>query len=189
VRRIRASRRTGISLRHEVGFLTLLTIGLSVLTLGTATVIFSTTEPDISDLSPVFAKTGDDFTILNWVELERRRRALQQGTTVFNGARIQALGYMAEEDWPVPTGKSVRDFVLLPEAGNLLHGAHRFGDQMIAVHLSANNEIKFIPGSLVWAKGILRASFGDPAGTKPLYELNEATVLRADKEDIKRYFH
>jgi hypothetical protein len=188
VRRIRANRKTEISRRHEVGFLTLLTAGLSVLTLGTATAIFSTTEPDISDLSPVFEKTGDDYTILNWVELERRRRALQQGTAVFSGARIQALGYMVEVDRPVSTGKSVRDFVLLPEAGSLLHGVHRFGDQMIAVHLNAHNEIKFIPRSLVWAKGILRAAPGNPAGSKPLYDLDEATALRASKKDIPHYF-
>lgn len=147
----------------------------------------STVEPDISDLSPVIARTGA-YTILNWVELERRSRALQQGIGAFTGARIQALGYMVEGDRPIPTGKSVRAFVLLPDAGSLLHPAHRFGDQMIAVHLTIGHEVEFVPKGLVWAKGILRASSGDPAGSTPLYNLDEATVILASRADIKRYF-
>ena len=147
----------------------------------------STVEPDISDLSPVIARTGD-YTILNWVELERRRHSLQQGTGTFNGARLQALGYMMERDRPIPTGKSVREFVLLPDAGNLLHPAHRFGDQMIAVHLTMGHEVVFVPKGLVWAKGVLRASSGDPAGSTPLYDLDEATVVLASRAEIKQYF-
>ena len=144
--------------------------------------------PDISDLSPVIARTGD-HTILNWVDLERRHRALQQGTYVFNGARIQALGYMMERDRPIPTGKSVREFALLPDAGNLLHPAHRFGDQMIAVHLTIGREVEFVPKRLVWATGILRASSGDPTGSRPLYDLDEATVAPASRVELNHYFH
>jgi hypothetical protein len=184
MRRIRA--KTILPRRHEIRFLILLTACLCLLTFGTARGVFSTAQPDISDLSPVFAKTGD-YTILNWVELERHRSALQQGAVAFTGARIQALGYMMETDRPVPTGKSVREFILLPDAGNFLHPAHRFGDQMIAVHLEGR-EIKFVPRSLVWAKGILRASSGDPAGSRPLYDLDEAIVFAASKMDIQHYF-
>jgi hypothetical protein len=184
MRRIRA--KTILPRRREISFLILLTAGLCVLTFGTARGVFSTAQPDISDLSPVFAK-ADDYTILNWIELERHRSALQQGTGAFTGARIQALGYMMETDRPVPTGKSVREFVLLPDAGNFLHPAHRFGDQMIVVHLDAR-EIRFVPRSLVWAKGILRASPGDPAGSRPLYDLDEAIVFPASKMDIQHYF-
>ena len=147
----------------------------------------STVGPDIADLSPAIARTGD-YTILNWVDLERRRRALQQNARTFTGARIQALGYMMESDRPIPMGKSIREFVLLPDAGNLLHPAHRFGDQMIAVRLTIGHEIEFVPKGLVWAKGILRASSGDPAGSTPLYDLDEATVILASSADIKHFF-
>jgi hypothetical protein len=58
---------------------------------------------------------------------------------------------------------------------------------MIAVHLEGR-EIKFVPRSLVWAKGILRASSGDPAGSRPLYDLDEAIVFAASKMDIQHYF-
>jgi hypothetical protein len=58
---------------------------------------------------------------------------------------------------------------------------------MIVVHLDAR-EIRFVPRSLVWAKGILRASPGDPAGSRPLYDLDEAIVFPASKMDIQHYF-
>jgi hypothetical protein len=59
---------------------------------------------------------------------------------------------------------------------------------MIAVHLTIGHEVEFVPKGLVWAKGILRASSGDPAGSSPLYDLDEATVILASREDIKHYF-
>lgn len=187
VARIRAGRKLSVSRWTEIRFLALLSAGLGFLTFLTAAAIFSTTEPDISDLTPVIAKTGD-YVILNWVELERRRRALAQNAAVFSGARIQALGYMMEAARFVPPGEAVREFVLLPDAGNLLHPAHRFGDQMIAVHLTIGEATKFVPKRLVWAKGILRASSGDPSGPKPLYDLEAASVVPASKTDIKKYF-
>jgi hypothetical protein len=188
VTRRHAKKKSGVSRGHEIRFLVLLTAGLCVLALGTMVVTISTAKPDISDLSPIFAKAGD-YTILNWAELERGPHALKQGTTAFTGALVQALGYLTEPDPPVRAGRSDRGLVLLPDAGNLLHPAHRFGDQMITIYLAAGPPIEFASGSLVWAKGILRASYGDPAGAEPLYELQGATVLRASKEDIKMYFH
>jgi hypothetical protein len=186
VRRIRANPKAVVSRGREIRFLALIAGFLCALTFLTTKAV-STIEPDISDLSPVIPKTGD-YTILNWIELERRRHSLQQGTAAFTGARIQALGYMMERDQPIPTGKSIREFVLLPDAGNFLHPLHRFGDQMIAVHLTIGHEVEFVPKGLVWAKGILRASSGDPAGSSPLYDLDEATVILASKEDIMHYF-
>ena len=177
-----------ISRRHEIRFLILLTVGVCVPVMGTLSAIFLTAEPNISELSPIVGIPGD-YTVLNWIELERgRSHALRQGTNAFTGARVQVLGYMMEVDQPLPKGKRVREFVLLPDAGNLLHPAHRFGDQMIAVHLAVGNETAFNPRSLVWVKGLLRASSGDPAGAKPLYHLEEATAFPASKMDIKRYF-
>lgn len=156
-------------------------------TVGALIAIISTAEPDISDLSPVVQTVGQ-YAVLNWPDLERRSRALQQGAAVFAGARVQALGYMVESDRPIRAGEPVRDFVLLPDAGNLLHPAHRFGDQMIAVHLAAGMQIQFTPRRLVWARGVLRASSGNPGGDKPLYALEEATATPANETDLKRYF-
>lgn len=183
----RPKERRVVSRWHEVRFLLLVTAGLCVPALGALIAIFSTAEPDVSDLTPVLQTIGP-YAVLNWSDLERRPRALQQGTGVFAGARVQALGYMMESDGPIRAGEPVHDFVLLPDAGHLLHPAHRLGDQMIAVHLIAEEQVQFAPRSLVWVRGVLRASLGDPAGDKPLYNLEQATATPASKTDLKRFF-
>jgi hypothetical protein len=188
VTRIAASRKRVISRRHEIRFLLLLTIGLCVPILSTVIAIVATTEPDISDLTPAF-QTAGEYHMVNWSELERGRpHALQEGSTAFTGAQVQALGYMMEGGQPLRAGDWVPEFVLLPDAGNLLHPAHRFGDQMIAVHLAARGRIQFAPRKLVWVWGTFRASPGNPAGAKPLYDLDRARVLPAGRTDIQKYF-
>ena len=83
--------------------------------------------------------------------------------------------------------KWVQDFVLMPEAGSLLHPPHRMPDQMIAVHLEHDARIQFSPGALVWAWGNLQASAGLGPRSE-LYILERASAKPADKVDIQRYF-
>ena len=75
---------------------------------------------------------------------------------------------MTDGNRPIAKGEIVRDFVLLPDRGNLVHPAHRFGDQMIAIHLREGDAVSFSPMALVWVWGTLQASAGDPAGSSPL---------------------
>ena len=89
---------------------------------------------------------------------------------------------------PIAVGRPTKGFLLLPDAGNLLHPAHRFGDQMIAVHLRESDTIKFSPKALVWVWGTLQSSPGDPAGGEPLYALDNARTELAPKADIRKYF-
>jgi hypothetical protein len=147
--------------------------------LGTLLAIVSTTEPDLSDLTPVRQPPGH-YVLLNWFDL---RQGQFSATT-----SVQALGYMLETDQSLHTGDWVQDFVLLPEAGNLLHPAHRIPDQMIAVRLHEGERIQFAPRNLVWVWGTFRASPGDPAGLLPLYLLDQARAKRADKSEIAKYF-
>ena len=95
---------------------------------------------------------------------------------------------MMEGERSIRTGQRVHDFFLLPQGGNLLHPAHRFGDQMIAVHLRSDIQVQFSPRSLVWVAGTFRASLGDPVGARPLYDLEEARVSPASKAEIRKYF-
>ncbi len=95
---------------------------------------------------------------------------------------------MVETTGAISEGQSVRDFVLLPEAGHLLHPAHRFGDQMIAVRLRDSTEVQFSQMGLVWAWGTLRVQSGDPGGPTPLYAIVQASVQRANERDIAKYF-
>ena len=176
-----------VSRGFEVKFWALVVLGICVPALGTVVAVLTTAEPDIADGTPIFEKSGA-YVVLNWSDLERHQHALRQGTTLFTGARVRALGYMMDGDAASRPGESVRDFLLLPNAGNLFHAAHRFGDQMIAVHLASQEGIPFSPRSLVWVEGILRTSAGDPAGPKPLYDLEMSSAQFASKSDIRKYF-
>jgi hypothetical protein len=144
--------------------------------------ILSTTEPDLSDLKPRKQQTKNPV-ILGWPTLQKSNvRVLNSGATV------QALGYMMEDDRPIGTGDLVHEFILLPEAGNLLHPAHRLEDQMIEVHLRESDPIPFSPRSLVWVWGALRDTPGNPEGSKALYHLEQAQAQMASKDDIREYF-
>jgi hypothetical protein len=147
-----------------------------------------TSRPDLSNLIPIKSSEGNHI-LLHWSALLRDHpQSLDAGSPLFNGAPVQALGYMIESDRASAEGESVLDFVLLPDAGNLFHPAHQFGDQMIAVHLDPDARARFVSRALVWVWGTFRASAGDPAGSKPLYALDRAHVQPANKEEIPKYF-
>jgi hypothetical protein len=148
--------------------------------------ITSAIEPDLFDLTPVVPRS-DQYLNLAWPELERPKHALNAGP-ISSGTMIRALGYMMEGDRPVRDGDRVQSFVLLPDAGNPVHPAHRFGDQMIDVRLEAGNEVRFSGRGLVWVWGTLRMLPGDPSGHEPLYILENARTEPANKADIPKYF-
>ena len=95
--------------------------------------------PDLFDLIPLTSHS-DRYLILEWANLRRAHNALIVGA-IPSGTMIRALGYMMDGDRPVRDGERVRSFVLLPEAGDALHPADRFGDEMINVELQAGNEV------------------------------------------------
>jgi len=146
---------------------------------GTVLAIVSTTVPDLSDLAPI-RQTQSQYVLLNWLALRHGQFS--------PAASVQALGYMLESDRSLHPGDWVRDFVLLPEAGNILHPAHRIPDQMIAVRLREGEQIQFFPRNLVWVWGTFRESPGDPAGVQPLHHIDQARAKRADKSEISTYF-
>jgi hypothetical protein len=146
--------------------------------LGTLLAVVSTTEPDLSDLTPIRQPPGQ-YELLNWFALRHGRFSAQ--------ASVLALGYMMESDRSRRTGDMVRDFALLPEAGNILHPAHRIPDEMIGVRLREGEQIHFSPRRLVWVWGTFRVSPGDPAGLQPLYHLDQARAKLAAKSDIPKY--
>ena len=165
---------------------------VSVPLLGTVAVVMSTGDTDLSDLSPSREASSDGDLILGWPSLRRGGPHVMvtagRGPAAFNGAAVRVLGYMSEADHPIAKGERVRDFVLLPDCGNLLHPAHRLGDQMIAVHFRNADAVMFSPKVLVWVSGTLQLVPGDPAGARPLYSLEEAWSQVADAADVHKYF-
>jgi hypothetical protein len=125
--------------------------------------------------------------LLAWYDLERGREAVKEGG-VSTGTRMRVLGYMMEADQPIRDGQPVSHFILLPDKGNAMHPAHRFGDQMIDVRIRPSDNVRFSGGSLIWVWGTLRALPGDPGGPLPLYDLEDACIVPANKGDIPRYF-
>ena len=184
----RGKRKLSISRREEVRTLLLIGVGITIPVAAALLAISATRRADLSDLVPICNSAGN-YAVLDWSTLLREHpHALDGGSSPFAGATVQALGYMFEADHASGDGEWVHDFVLLPDAGNLLHPAHRFGDQMIAVHLSPEARVRFSSRALVWVQGTFRASAGDPAGAKPLYALEQARIKLANKEEIRKHF-
>ena len=156
--------------------------------LGTIYVTASTSESDLSDLTPISQRAGN-YLVLNWSALlQDQAHGLNTGTVIPSGAEVQALGYMMKSDRSAGNDRWVQDFVLLPEAGNLLHPAHRIRDQMIAVHLEDGKRIQFAARALVWVWGNFGVSAGLGPRSEALYMIERARAKAADTADIQRYF-
>jgi len=176
--RARAAKQLRVSRAGGLLTLALVIVIACVPVLGTLLAIDATTQPDLSDLAP-FGQPSRPYVLLNWFALRHSQ---------FSAEFVQALGYMLETNRSTHTGDWVRDFILLPEAGNALHPARRIPDEMIAVRLREGEQIQFAPKSLVWVWGRFRASTNDPSGLQAVYHIEDAWVKRADKSEISEYF-
>jgi hypothetical protein len=184
----RGKRKLSISRREEVHTLLRICVGIAIPFAAAVLAISGTSRTDLSDLVPI-RSSAETYAVLNWSTLLREHaHALKAGSSPTAGAPVEALGYMVDGDVTSGERERVQDFVLLPEAGNIFHPAHRFGDQMIAVHLAPGGKVRFSSRALVWVWGTFRASAGDPAGSTPLYSLEGARVRTADTGDIQKYF-
>jgi hypothetical protein len=183
--RIIARRQPAVSRGREIGTLVLVLSAGLVPALAIMIGIAATLRPDLSDLSPVRC-AEDRAVVLNWSSLVREGGRPDAGPRT--GVDVRALGYMMESDRVPRDGESVREFYLLPDAGNMFHPAHRDGDQMIAVQLADDVRVRFSQRELVWAWGSFRSLPGDADASKPLYALQRAHARRADESEIRRYF-
>jgi len=165
------------------------TIVAGVPILGTIFVTASTSEPDLSELAPI-SDSSAGYTVLSWSALlqDHPPELAKTKITIAAGTNVQALGYMLDGDRPISKGEWVTEFMLLPEAGNLMHPAHRIRDQMIAIHLEDGKGIQFSPRALTWVWGSFGVSSQPSVRSKPLYTFERARVKPADRADIKRYF-
>ena len=184
-RQRRQVRQRDVTSRRALQWLIALAAMICLPAVATVILISRTSEPDLFDLVPKVRQL-DGYSILAWPDLERAHHALNAGA-LSSGARIRALGYMMDGDRSAGD-HDVSGFILLPDAGNAFHPAHRFGDQMISVRLEAGKTVRFHERGLVWAWGTLRALPGDASGQKPLYILDDARTQPADKAEIPQFF-
>ncbi len=147
---------------------------------------------DLSDLIPAEALPDNTATLIGWSDLEipeNRSLSLEQ-TRWQPQRRVRMLGYMmdgyADGHKPAPDGAPVSMFILLPEAGQLLHPAHRIPDQMVEIRPVQPALFRF--RSLVWVEGALSGTPGRRNPDKALYSMNAAVVQPAFQSDITLWF-
>jgi len=186
--RAKGKRNLIVTRTDSIRTLALVIVVAGVPILGTVFVTTSTTEPDLAELTPTNPHAGNSL-VLGWPALlQNHPQVTDAESRIPAGIEVQALGYMVDGDRVVDKGELVQEFILIPEAGNLLHPAHRIPDQMIAIHLAEGIRIQFLPRALVWVWGRFRVSPGPAVRSKPLYTLDRARAQPANKADIARYF-
>lgn len=99
---------------------------------------------------------------------------------------MRMIGYMMDGYKPSRDGEQVNMFILLPEAGQFLHPAHRIPSQMVEVW--PLHPARFGYRQLVWASGILNRTIGNPGDGKAAYAIGDADVQPASERDISKWF-
>lgn len=140
-----------------------------------ALLIASDMRSDLSELRPVFKLWADGAELVGWPQL-RPDAALPRD-------RARMLGYMMDGYRPVPDGAPVAMFVLMPDAGHLLHPAHRIREEMVEIWLTQGASVTYKDRDMVWVEGLLRRSEGRSA-----YAMTDAFVARADQRAIALWF-
>jgi hypothetical protein len=132
---------------------------------------------DLSELKSTGKMDGKGAVPVGWPDLDLWH----------DGPRVRMIGYMMDGYQPSRDGALVDVFVLLPEAGQFLHPAHRIPNQMVDVHPS--HSVVFRYRDLVWASGTLTRTMGRPGAGRAAYALTAAEVNPAAERDIGRWFH
>ncbi len=131
---------------------------------------------DLSEFKPSKQVDDEGFVPVGWQQLEEWG---PQG-------RVRMIGYMMDGYQPSPDGASVRMFVLLPEAGQFLHPAHRIPNQMVEVR--PRRPIPFQNRRLVWVKGTLNRTTGKPGDERAAWAMGDAEVEPAEQRDVSKWF-
>jgi hypothetical protein len=132
---------------------------------------------DLSELKSAGQVDDKSAVPVGWPDLERERDV---------PARVRMIGYMMDGYQPSRDGASVDMFILLPEAGQFLHPAHRVPNQMVEVRPS--HPIVFHYRNLVWATGMLNRTIGNPGDDKAAWAMIAAEVTPAAERDISKWF-
>jgi hypothetical protein len=143
---------------------------------------------ELSELKPRASGGGAAATLIGWPDLEARNGSpLSFEDARWNSQpRVRMLGYMMDGYTASRDGDQVEMFILLPDAGQFLHPAHRVPKQMVEIWLS--NSVPFTFRRLVWTSGILARTPGRRDSDKALYVMKDASVEPATESDITRWF-
>ncbi|HVW07922.1 MAG TPA: hypothetical protein VHC90_05040 [Bryobacteraceae bacterium] len=96
------------------------------------------------------------------------------------------LGYMLGGYTPQQNGPMTSMFILVPEAGHILHPAHRHSDQMVEVWPVRPVALDY--RRLIWVTGTLRRRTGVVNREIALYTMTGAELEPAAETEIARWF-
>jgi hypothetical protein len=131
---------------------------------------------DLSELKPSKQVDEEGFVPVGWPELETQA---PQGP-------VRMIGYMMDAYSPSSDGARVDMFILLPEAGQFLHPAHRIPNQMVEVRL--RHPMVFKNRQLVWVSGKLDRTFGKAGDENAVWAIGDADVRSAQPQEISKWF-
>jgi hypothetical protein len=153
---------------------------------------------NLSELKPLKPAIDGTTLLLGWQELESgaMESALSPSPRWDIRPQVRMLGYMMDGDEPFREGAAVRTFLLLPDAGHILHPAHRDPDQMVKVTLTTPSVFHY--RRLVWVSGTFGRT-GKPARSvagdasrhqtgEAMYEITNGAVSFASDAEIVRWF-
>jgi hypothetical protein len=146
---------------------------------------------DLSSLKPKQRTYTDGAVLLGWADLDPDSLHTsvadsRQLTSKLPEGRVRMPGYMMDGYKPVPDGALVRMFVLMPEAGQFLHPAHRVAAQMVEVWLKEGTTIRYADRSLIWVSGFVQRV--QEKARMANYVMTSATVEPATEKDLSRWF-
>lgn len=142
---------------------------------------------DLDELKSSGQADSNGAIPVGWAELEGRSDSAVQHAPLWEGLRVRMIGYMMDGYKPSRDGEQVNMFVLLPEAGQFLHPAHRIPNQMVEVRPLHSVAFRF--RQLVWASGTLNHTTARRGDEKAAYAMSEAEVVPASERDISKWFH
>jgi len=135
---------------------------------------------DLSELKSVRRADEAGAVPVGWSDLEG------QPVEGLPEAKARMIGYMMDGYEPSKDGTLVSLFILLPEAGQFLHPAHRIPKQMVEIR--PRRPVRFHSRELVWAMGTLNRTTGSAAEEKAAWSMGDATVDAAEQRDIGKWF-
>jgi hypothetical protein len=132
---------------------------------------------DLSEMKSTGQRDDKGAVPVGWPDLERGREGPR---------RVRMIGYMMDGNQPSRDGATVDMFVLMPEAGQFLHPAHRIPNQMVEVRPS--NPVVFHYRDLVWATGTLNRTMSTHEDDKAGCAMTGADVNPAADREIGKWF-
>jgi hypothetical protein len=133
---------------------------------------------DLSELKPNAQADDNGAELVGWAGLKESDDSPR---------RARMLGYMLDDLRRPHEGSRADIFILLPEAGQFLHPAHRIPNQMVVVW--PRYPVVFRNRQLVWAAGTLSRALRTSDNDQPAYAMTFADISPADERDIGKWFH